>query len=409
MELSCFAFVDNIPVGGGLSRFSYMLAKHIAEEFPDTNIKYLAHSLNLRRTPELNNMPNNVEVIELEYTRPPGKIKRFGDLLFSTVGIKREKVSESKELQPYLDNCRLAYFPSAHMIPFPKLNIPVAGTIHDFNWKYFFGRKIFSPDFVNRMESEIEKWMDHGLTVSSSYDVINEARKFYPDRSQYPKVIHIAPVTFSRSVSKDTSTQILKDLNIDYPYLIFPGNFFPHKNHLNLFTAFYHLQQKSEFKDYKLLLTGLGSEEVGFGIATNRGVQKVRDGNSGSYFNVLGLGYQPNATLDALISEAKLLVSPSIYEAICTPGMDAWQLGTPTAISDIPPFREHETVWGIKSAFFDPTDPHNIAKVIGDYLGNYDLAKRDGEISKANINRDSWNRVAKDYMSFFQESFKSSM
>ena len=168
--------------------------------------------------------------------------------------------------------------------------------------------------------------------------------------------------------------QILNDLNIDYPYIIFPGNFFPHKNHLNLFTAFSLLNQKVEFQSYKLLLTGAGSEKIKFGVAEYRGVRLSTADN----FNVLGLGYQTNEYIDALILKAKLMVSPSIYEEMCQPAMDAWSFGTPTALSDIPPFREHEKILGIKSAFFDPMNPLNIAAVLENYLGDYEKAKSDG-------------------------------
>src|ERR1700743_1859897 len=122
--------------------------------------------------------------------------------------------------------------------------------------------------------------------------------------------------------------------------------------------------------------------------------------------DIWGMGYQPNEIIDALISKAKLLVSPSIYEAICTPAMDAWNFGTPTAISDIPPFREHERVWGIRSAFFDPMDPVNIADVLENYLNRYDDAREDARISRANMRKYSWKDVAAGYMDVFKNAIR---
>jgi glycosyltransferase involved in cell wall biosynthesis len=84
--------------------------------------------------------------------------------------------------------------------------------------------------------------------------------------------------------------------------------------------------------------------------------------------------------------------------------MDAWHFGTPTAISDIPPFREHETAWGIKSAFFDPMDPENIADVLERYLTQYDKAIEDGKISKANMAKYGWDKVSEGYLKVFKKA-----
>ncbi len=52
------AFVDNLPVGGGLSRFSHILCKNLVEHNPDLYIDYFVHWDNLQRTPELKSLPN---------------------------------------------------------------------------------------------------------------------------------------------------------------------------------------------------------------------------------------------------------------------------------------------------------------------------------------------------------------
>jgi glycosyltransferase involved in cell wall biosynthesis len=148
----------------------------------------------------------------------------------------------------------------------------------------------------------------------------------------------------------------------------------------------------------------MNSEQLSKGIAGTRGVQLQTKNSPVPGYDVIGMGYQDNETIDALISNAKLLVSPSIYEAICTPGMDAWNFGTPTAISDIPPFREHEATWGIRSAFFNPMDPANIADVLEGYLNDYDKALEDGNNSRISMSSYTWNEVSKRYMDIFLRS-----
>jgi len=399
------AFVDNLPVGGGLSRFSYLLCKHLVELKEDIHIDYYVHFENLQRTPELKTMHARVRIIMLQSTVPPSLYKRMVKRVTDKIEKQHLRNNRVKqEIESRVKNYDIAYFPSAHMMEKPDLDVPLVGTIHDFNWKYFFGRQIFSLPFLEMMDKEILRWMESPYTICSSQDVVDEARKLYPNARHYPNVVHIGPVVMNTDISSERSNEILKGLGIDYPYIIFPGNFYPHKNHLNLFTAFYLLKKRKGFENYKLILTGFNSEHVPKGIAEYRGVQLLTANSPQTEYNIRGMGYQSNEVLDLLIKNASLLVSPSIYEAICTPAMDAWNFGVPTAISDIPPFREHERIWGIRSAFFDPMNPLDIADTIERYLNNPEQAKADGLISQQRMNAYHWGLVAKGYMDIFQKA-----
>jgi glycosyltransferase involved in cell wall biosynthesis len=118
----------------------------------------------------------------------------------------------------------------------------------------------------------------------------------------------------------------------------------------------------------------------------------------------MGLGYQTNECIDVLIANAQLLVSPSIYEAICTPAMDAWNFGVPTAISDIPPFREHEKAWGIHSVFFDPMNPKDMAEKIENALIDYENTKANGKLSREKMLNYGWEKVTEGYLAIFKKA-----
>jgi glycosyltransferase involved in cell wall biosynthesis len=397
------AFVDNLQVGGGLSRFSLLLCKSLIEKDNTIQIDYFIHSQNLKLVPELLGI-KNVNVIILKSTMPFDFLDKVAFKIKSILGIKYSENPVIAEIEKVVDQkYDLAYFPSAHMMERPTLKIPIVGTLHDFNWKYFFGRQIFSKSFVQKMDTEIVKWMNGGYNVCSAQDVVDEARKLYPGMKNYPEVVHIAPVIFNSEISESRSKEILKALNITYPYIIFPGNFFPHKNHLNLFTAFYLLKQKDVFKQYKLLLTGMNSDQVPLAKAEYRGIRLIAESNGHEDFDIMGLGYQTNECIDVLIANAQLLVSPSIYEAICTPAMDAWNFGVPTAISDIPPFREHEKAWGIHSVFFDPMNPKDMAEKIENALTDYENTKANGKLSREKMLNYGWEKVTEGYLAIFKK------
>ena len=398
------AFVDNLPVGGGLSRFSLKLTESLVRNYYDLLIDYYVHENNLLQIPEITTLDKRVTVHILHTTKKPLRsvnlLNRVTLKLFGKGFLNRNTI---KEIEQRVDRqYDIAYFPCAHMMGMPALSLPCVATIHDFNWKFFFGAEIFSTAFTKFMDTEIRKWLNGAHCISSAMDVVNEAKRIYPGLDKYPEVIPIPQVVVSHDISEARADEILAALKIDYPYIIFPGHFFPHKNHLNLFTAFYLFKQDPKFSAYRLILTGVGTDKIGIGKAEYRGVRKITDTKEA--FDVMGLGYQPNEVLDTLIRRAVLLVSPSIYEAICTPGMDAWSFGVPTAISDIPPFREHETVFKIKSAFFDPMNPHHIAEILTDCLSDPDKIKREAKISKANLANYSWKDVAGSYMNVFKKA-----
>jgi glycosyltransferase involved in cell wall biosynthesis len=399
------AFVDNFPGVGGLSRFSLLLCKSLIENHPSLHIDYFIHNNNLKYIPEIAGLGGRVNIKVLNATRSPSFMQKVLRKIAVTTGRAVNTDGVITEIEQRVGKeYDLAYFSSAHMMKRPMLSIPVVGTLHDFNWKYFFGSQIFPLPFVEMMDKEILQWMNNGLNICSSQDVVDEAKKLYPGAQRFPAVVPIAPVIFNNNLAPERAEQVLKELNIDFPYIIFPGNFFPHKNHLNLFTAFSLLKKRPGFASYKLILTGLNSEQVPRGIAEYRGVQMLTKNSASDNFDVMGMGYQSNEVIDVLISKARLLVSPSIYEAICTPGMDAWNFGTPTAISDIPPFTEHEKTWGIKSAFFDPMNPQQIADTMEKYLNNYTVAAADGIASKQNLKNYTWKQVAEGYMTVFNQA-----
>ena len=394
------AFVDNLPVGGGLSRYSLGLCRNLTNEYPDVVIDYYIHDDNVKRMEELF-LIDRVNVIVLKSTKEKGRLALYSNKILRKFNRKSRKDAILYEIE----NCitskyDLAYFPTAHMMKRPSLTIPVVGTFHDFNWKYFFGSTIFDKSFVDMMDIETLKWFQNGENITLSEFIANEARNLFPKANNLPHVIHVGSLSVYNEITDEMANKILDDLKINWPYIIFPGNFFPHKNHLNLFTAFSLLKKKKGFENYKLLLTGVGSEQISYGLAKYTGVQLSNELD----YDIRGMGYQSNECMDVLIIKAKLMVSPSLYEEMCLPAMDAWSFGTPTALSNIPPFKEHEKVLGIRAAFFDPMNPANIAEVLENYLNDYDKAKSDGEYSKLKMGNNSWSIIAQKYMEVFEKA-----
>ena len=399
------AYIDCLPVGGGLSRYSLGLCKNLLRFDKKMQIDYYIHADNVSKMKELFDQ-DRLKVYLLRSTLPQNKYFSFFNKILNKVFKWNFKKSIDKEISTLVDQrYDVVYFPSAHMMSFPSLKVPIVSTMHDFNWKYFFGSKIFSDAFCDKMEQEIPKWLSNSHVITLSHATLNECKKLFPHVNSYPEVIPVGALTVYSDMTKESASQILKEKDIEFPYILYPANLFPHKNHLNLYTAFSILKRNPVYKDYKLLLTGAETDQIGFGKAEYRGILKVSSPAEDSCnYDVIGLGYTSNEFMDALIIGANLLISSSIYEEMCLPAMDAWMFGTPTVLSDIPPFREHEQILGIRSAYFDPMNPNDIANALHYCLSNIEELSLNAIVSKEKMKQYTWENVCRSYMNVFQKA-----
>jgi glycosyltransferase involved in cell wall biosynthesis len=129
-------------------------------------------------------------------------------------------------------------------------------------------------------------------------------------------------------------------------YLLYPANFWPHKNHRRLFEAIKQLASRP-----RLVCTG----------APNPLMRKLRDEASTEL--VQFPGYVTEAELAALLDACAALVFPSLYEGFGLPILEAMARGKPVACSDLASLRE---VAGNCAVYFDPADPVSIATAIDD-------------------------------------------
>jgi glycosyltransferase involved in cell wall biosynthesis len=122
------------------------------------------------------------------------------------------------------------------------------------------------------------------------------------------------------------------------PFLLYPANGWPHKNHRRLLEAFALLRR--ERPELRLVLTGSGLEQ----LPAQAGVE-VR-------------GHVPREELVRLYRTAAALVFPSLYEGFGLPPLEAMACGCPVAASDAGALPE---VLGDAACTFDASDPEAIA------------------------------------------------
>lgn len=136
------------------------------------------------------------------------------------------------------------------------------------------------------------------------------------------------------------------------PFLFFPANLWPHKNHRNLLAALRLLQ--AEGRTIRLVLTG-----------SQAGWPALR--REFAHLPITHLGYVSAALVGSLMRRAAALVFFSLYEGFGIPLLEAFAAGTPVLCSHGTSLPE---VGGDAAFYANPEEPTEIAAAIRRLLDN---------------------------------------
>ena len=136
-------------------------------------------------------------------------------------------------------------------------------------------------------------------------------------------------------------------------FFLYPANFWQHKNHHTLLTAFVAARKAGLPNDIKLVCTGAPGEGMNAVIAA---AQSMGLGGVASF-----PGFVDDCEFVALMKSALGVVFPSLYEGFGMPIIEAMAVGCPVACSNCTSLPE---VAGDAAILFDPHEPGEIAEAI---------------------------------------------
>jgi len=146
------------------------------------------------------------------------------------------------------------------------------------------------------------------------------------------------------------------NFNLPEKYILYLGNFKPHKNVGSLVQAFKKI--KNRFPEYKLILAGpLDSN----GQKIQEIVSKEGVSNSVMFTNTIRENDHP----EALLSMADLFVFPTLYEGFGLPPLEAMACGTPVITSNFTAVPEVISDAGV---MVNPLDVSELSRAIADLL-----------------------------------------
>lgn len=242
-------------------------------------------------------------------------------------------------------------------------DVPAVSVIYDLQYAYY--PQFFTPEEEAGRERTFltaARTCERLVCISDfARDTVLEQGNVPPGRTA---TIHISlPRRLSRTAPEAVAAARARLGLGDDPYFLYPANFWPHKNHRMLLTAFGMLCAARPKDSVRLVLTGADTglrQELGRAVA-----------HLGLEGRVVFAGYVADEELSALLTGAAALVFPSLFEGFGMPLVEAMAVGTPIVCANVTSLPE---VGGEAALYFDPRRPDDMAQAMGRILDEPALA-----------------------------------
>jgi glycosyltransferase involved in cell wall biosynthesis len=233
------------------------------------------------------------------------------------------------------------------------LDIPYITTVWDLQHRLqpFFPEVSAGREFHNRDNTYAPLLRRAALVVAGTEVGSEEIQRFFGvARERILTLPHPTP-SFVLAAADQPRAPRLARAPAD-PYLFYPAQFWPHKNHVNLLEALRILRERERLP-FSLVLTGAdkGNEAFVRETATRLGVADA----------VAMLGFVSREELVALYQHAFALTYVTFFGPENLPPLEAFALGCPVVASDVSGAREQ---LGDAALRVDPRKPEEIAAAI---------------------------------------------
>lgn len=356
--------IDMSPIiyGTGVSNYRVNLVKNLLKF--DSQNEYLLYGGSMRRLPELRakieEIANGSNAISKTYPIPP----RLANIIWNKLHILPiEKMIGQVDLVHTSDWAE------------PPSSITKVTTIHDLV-PIVLPR--FTPKIIVETHKERLKWVqkESKKIIVPSNSTKEDLIKLGFEEEKIV-VIYEAP-----NITKASEAQVAdskKKYGIHEEYIIMIGTN-PRKNIERAVKA-YHLAKHG--KNLKMIITG---ENKGLKLEDERGVRF--------------LGFVPETDLAPLLTGAKLLLFPSLYEGLGVPILEAFGCEVPVVTSNISSMPE---VSGGASILVDPYEPNSIAEGIQEALNKPKTLIAKGLKRVADF---SWQKCAEETLKVYKEIYE---
>jgi glycosyltransferase involved in cell wall biosynthesis len=254
------------------------------------------------------------------------------------------------------------HFPLGVMLPHVE-DVPAATTVHDLQHEAL-------PEFFSRSQRAYRRRV-YGQAIRTSAIVVTISEfvrasvleRYELDPERVRVVYH--GVDGERFSPGSAERQ---------PFVLYPANRWPHKNHARLLEAFALVRRQQPA--LRLVLTGAGHDRT-----------RLPPG-------VESRGLVGESELVELYRTASALVYPTLYEGFGLPPLEAMACGCPVAVSRVASLPE---ICGDAAVYFDPSSVEDVARGIADVLAHPPAGGREQAA------RFTWDDAARRYDAVYGE------
>lgn len=189
------------------------------------------------------------------------------------------------------------------------------------------------------------------LIITGTDRGATEICQFYGADPRKIVVIPLPMILPRLAITESEVLETLRAYDIDNPYIIYPANFWPHKNHYHLLLAIKRLNEQGLLVN--VVLTGKKQ-------GTYKSIQKLAI-ELGIQTQIHFTGLVDAVILQALYIGSNGLCYPSFFGPDNLPPIEALALGLPVATADVPGAREQLQD---QVLYFNPCSPSEISSAI---------------------------------------------
>jgi glycosyltransferase involved in cell wall biosynthesis len=274
------------------------------------------------------------------------------------------------------------------------LDIPYISTIWDLQHRRqpFFPEVSLLSEF-DRREEMYRRALQRAAYIIAPNDVgKDEIVAFYQVAPERVRSIHHPTPAFALAPKPHPDEEgLFRRLGVNRPYLFYPAQLWPHKNHILLLLMLKDLKERYA-QDLQLVLTGSDRKNQSF--LTEKIVKLSLQEQ------VIFGGFVSQPDLVPLYQRAAALVFPSLFGPENFPPLEAFALGCPVVAGRIPGAEEQ---MGDASILVDPTNHELWSDAVVSVLENKELRSTLVERGKKRAVRFGPTEFAREMVRLFDE------
>ncbi len=313
---------------------------------------------------------------------------------FKVIGIDIEHYS-LKEQSKFMSILKKYDYDFIHFLNFNHpimYSKPFLISIHDLTLYFFPSRS--KTDFIHQMF--FRKIMRHGVKKSKAIFSLTERTKkevksLFNIDSKKTTVTYCGISSNLKKCSEKNIEKFKKRNGLSAPYLLYVGQWRPHKNLVKLIEAFKILKNRYKYNG-KLVLTGVENPSWQDVSKTIKKLNLTKD--------IITPGFVNENELALWYSASEAFIFPSIQEGFGIPPLEAMACKIPVISSDASCMPE---VLGDAAHYFDPHNASDMAKQIDKVLKNKKIQKKLIQKGLNQISYYSWEKMAKIILKKYNE------